>query len=103
MSEPKKKRPASKRSQQEDAYDVQRAIDLGVEVIVMELRKLKEFSSDESSPLDGEYTTQITKYVNTLITVGKDNREQSANMDLTELSDEDLQKLADEALGDSAN
>lgn len=90
----------SKKKQVDGSYDVQEAIDLGVNVIVEELIKIRQLAKDSDEPLDPEYTTQITKYVNTLITVGKDHREQAAATDLTQLSDEELDKLTRAALGD---
>lgn len=83
----------SKRSKPK-ALDVLDVIELGVEVIMKELVKLKLASEADDEPIEASAANLLVKYVNACIAVAKDSRETDLQSDLNDMSDEELEALA---------
>jgi len=67
-----------------------------IEIIKQDIQNLKE--SINSGPLDNKEAAKLTDYTKTLITASKNDREISKIEGLNNISDDELEKLANEAL-----
>lgn len=89
---------ASKRTPPTGTVDVVDAVNLGTEALVNEIRKLRKQSLENDGSLDGADAAKLIKYLHCAIAVSKDNRESSIQNELTEMPDDQIERLAREAM-----
>ena len=76
--------------------DPKKLIDVSLGIIQSEIGKLKAVSSE--SQLDSSQARILTDYVKTLVVVDKNNKDNPADSDVDEMSEEELLALATEAI-----
>ena len=98
MSKEKKVKTKNKPSTQskEVALDPKRLIELSLGIISEEIGKLRAVSSQ--GQLDSSQARILTDYVKTLVVVDKNNKENPADSDVEEMTEEQLLALAQEAI-----
>ena len=76
---------------------ISKTLEKALKIIENDISKIEQLGQD-AAPLERSEATKLTEYVKVLITASRNERDQAKADGLSDISDEELEKLAAEAL-----